>query len=253
MRSQIYQRFCELQKQEHKQIALLIDPDKSENCASLVRQADKAGVDIFLVGGSLIFHGNISETIRTIKQNTQKPVIIFPGSNLHICKEADAILLLSLVSGRNPEYLIGQHVVAAHALAQSGLEIISTGYLLIDGGIPTTVSYISNTTPIPQHKPEIAAATALASQLLGMQMIYLDCGSGAQTPIDQRMIQLVRQTIRLPLLVGGGLRSAENILSAWHAGADICVVGTAIEQNPSALEEMMQTLNQFRNIALVHS
>jgi len=253
MQSEIYQLLSERKRNQRRQIALLIDPDKVENCAELVKNADKSGVDLFLVGGSLIYKGNIQTTIQMIKAHTSKPVIIFPGSNLHISSAADAILLLFLASGRNPEYLIGQHVISAFSLVQSGLEVMSTGYLLVNGGNQTTVSYISDTTPIPREKPEIAAATALACQLLGMKLIYLDCGSGAKHPVSADMIKIVSQSVQIPIVVGGGMRSATNVLEAWQAGADVCVVGTAMEENPISIFDMMKTLNEARSLVVVQS
>jgi putative glycerol-1-phosphate prenyltransferase len=176
--------------------------------------------------------------VHFLKANSDIPVVLFPGGNHHIEPAADALLLLSLVSGRNPEFLIGQHVVAAPLLKRSGLELLSTGYILIDGGAPTTVSYVSNTQPIPADKAGIAASTALAAEQLGHKLIYLDGGSGAKTPVPPRRIAAVRREVAAPLIVGGGIRTAEAAAAAWQAGADIVVVGNAAEEDPNRLAEI---------------
>ena len=223
-----------------KSLAVLLDPDKTtpEDAHRLAIQARKHNVDYLFVGGSLITNDRFSELIVQLKKDCDIPVIIFPGSNLQICSEADGILLLSLISGRNPEYLIGQHVIAAPLLRQTDLPILPTGYILIDWGRPTTVSYISNTTPIPHDKPSIAACTSLAGQMLGLKLIYLDGGSGALQPISSEMISTVKEIIKVPLIVGGGINSPEKARTALDAGADIIVVGNALEENPGLLAEI---------------
>lgn len=223
-----------------KMFALLVDPDK-QNEADLLRLTEKInspnGPDIVLVGGSLLF-GNIDDTVATLKRNTQKPVVLFPGSAMQVTDKADGILLLSLISGRNPEFLIGQHVLAAPALAKSGIEILPTGYMLIGEENYTSVRYISNTNPIPYNKIDIAVATALAGQMLGLKMLYLEGGSGAAKPVSTNMIESVRRAVSLPLIVGGGLRSAADVETALKAGADIVVVGTSIESNYALVDEI---------------
>ncbi|QQR97032.1 MAG: geranylgeranylglyceryl/heptaprenylglyceryl phosphate synthase [Sphingobacteriales bacterium] len=223
----IYQLF----NQQKKQIAVLIDPDKAQrnNIFSFISNIDEY-VDYYFVGGSLLSEQNTEKTILEIKKHTAKPIVIFPGNGMQISTHADAILLLSLISGRNPELLIGHHVQYASILQQSNLEIIPTGYLLIDGGITTTVSYMSNTTPIPQHKPEIAALTALAGTQLGLSCMYLEAGSGALVPVSTDTIATVKSQINVPLIVGGGIRNKAQIQAAFDAGADIVVIGTAIEE-----------------------
>jgi putative glycerol-1-phosphate prenyltransferase len=177
----IYPSLCERKVHGKKSFAVLIDPDKVNKAKmqQLIKLAVDAKVDYFLVGGSLIISGFLDECVQIIKRNCSIPVILFPGSSTQVSKYADALLYLSLISGRNPELLIGQHVVSAPAIKQSGLEIISTGYMVIDGGAPTTVSYISNATPLPADKNEIAMCTAMAGEMLGMKLIYMDAGSGA--------------------------------------------------------------------------
>ncbi len=223
-----------------KQIAVLIDPDKTDakKLQKLIAAANKANIDFFLVGGSLLLNNNLEETVVFIKKNTKKKVYLFPGNPAQICNKADGILLLSLISGRNADLLIGNHVQAAPLLKQSKLHIISTGYMLIESGSPTTVSYISNTQPIPANKPEIAACTALAGEQLGLKTIYLEAGSGAQNVVSKETIKAVKKIISIPLIVGGGIRSATQIETAFNAGADIVVIGTAIENDVNFLDEI---------------
>lgn len=225
---------------DKKQIAVLIDPDKTDTkkLKKLIDAASKANIDFFLVGGSLLLKNSLEEIIVFIKKNSKKKVYLFPGNPTQISDKADGILLLSLISGRNADLLIGNHVQAAPLLKQSKLQIISTGYMLIESGTQTTVSYISNTTPIPANKPEIAACTALAGEQLGLKCIYLEAGSGAQNVVNKETIQAVKKMIKIPLIVGGGIRNKEQIETAFNAGADIVVIGTAIENNLNFLEEI---------------
>ena len=225
---------------KRKQIAVLIDPDKTDEkkLLKLTEASEKAGVDFFLVGGSLLLKNNLEATIVSLKKYSKKKVFIFPGNPSQISDKADGILLLSLISGRNADLLIGNHVQAAPLLKQSKLQIISTGYILVESGTATTVSYISNTTPIPAIKTEIAACTALAGEQLGLKIIYLEAGSGALNSVPKEMIKAVKKTIHLPLIVGGGIRSKEQIETAFSAGADIVVIGTAIENDIKFLEEI---------------
>ncbi len=220
-----------------KAFAVLIDPDKTdlEQCQLLIAHAIENQVDFFFVGGSLIVGSGMNRIVRVIKEQCSIPVVLFPGSNLHIEPSADAILFLSLISGRNPDFLIGQHVIAAPILKRSQLEIVSTGYILVDSGRQTTVSYISNTMPIPYDKPDVAACTAMAGEMLGMKLIYLDSGSGAQKPASARMVATVRRSVEVPLVVGGGIASPIQAEEILQAGADLIVVGNGIEQNPDLL------------------
>jgi putative glycerol-1-phosphate prenyltransferase len=223
-----------------KQIAVLIDPDKTDlkKLQKTIEAAEKANIDFFLVGGSLLLKNNLEEVIISIKKLSKKKVFLFPGNPSQISNKADGILLLSLISGRNADLLIGNHVQAAPILKQSKLNIVPTGYILIESGTATTVSYISNTTPIPANKPEIAACTALAGEQLGLQIIYLEAGSGALNAVSKETIKAVKKMIRVPLIVGGGIRSAAQIETAFSAGADIVVIGTAIENDITFLEEI---------------
>lgn len=234
---------------KRKSFAVLLDPDKVNFATfpDFLEYAVKYGVDFFFVGGSLITNYAIEELVAAIHQHTTIPAILFPGSSLHIDPAADAILLLSLISGRNPDLLIGQHVIAAPLLRRSGIEVLPTGYMLIESGRLTTVSYISNTTPMPRDKPGIAACTALAGELLGLKNIFLDAGSGAQFPVPAAIISAVRQTVETPIIVGGGIDSYEKAYTALEAGADVIVVGNGIEQNPDLLPEIAASMAVFNN------
>ena len=236
----IYHSLAERKKEGKKSFAVLIDPDKVNAPAIdlLVKKCTDARVDYFLVGGSLVVSNYMDECILEIKKRSDIPIILFPGSPSQVSKHANALLYLSLISGRNPELLIGQHVVSATAVKQSGLEIMPTGYMVIDGGAPTTVSYISNATPLPADKTEIAVCTAMAGEMLGMKLIYMDAGSGARKAITENMIQQVSKNIDVPLIIGGGITTAEKAYLNCRAGADMIVVGNAIEKDPSLIKEL---------------
>lgn len=225
-----------------KQIAVLLDPDRIEftELESLVNKIESASVDYILLGGSLVDGHSVEEATQEIKKYTKTPVIIFPGSAYQIAESADAILFLSLISGRNPEFLIGQQVIAAPYIKRANINAISTGYMLVDCGAETTASYISGTKPLPYNKPQVAAATALAGEMLGLSTIYIDGGSGAQKAVSQELISAVRSAIDVPLIVGGGIRSKEEILSVFDAGANVVVVGTEIERNPNFLRTIKE-------------
>lgn len=235
----------EKHKERKKSIAVLVDPDKAEDPAKLLHLINLASencVDFFFVGGSLVTSANLSEVVKHIKENVNIPVVLFPGNAIQVDASADAILFLSLISGRNPELLIGQHVVAAPILKNTKLEVISTGYMLINSGKITSVAYISNTTPIPDDKYSLAASTAMAGEMLGLQTIYIDAGSGAEKEISQRMIAAVRKSISVPLIVGGGIDSAPKAIAALEAGADMIVVGNALEKDPNLLTEVSERI-----------
>jgi len=219
--------------------ALLIDPDKqTDNLPDLVTKAESLGVDLILVGGSLVKRG-MEETIATIKSNCRIPTVLFPGSVFQFTPTADAILLLSLISGRNAEYLIGNHVIASQAIKESKMEVIPTGYMLIDSGQTSSAQYMSNTSPIPSSKPDIALATALAGEQLGLKTIYLEGGSGAQNSIPETFIKTVCDSIDIPVIVGGGIKTPKQANAIRMAGASMVVVGNSIEKNPHLLEELV--------------
>jgi putative glycerol-1-phosphate prenyltransferase len=223
-----------------KMVALLIDPDNHDkkSLENVVNIANRAGVDFFLVGGSMTTK-SINDTIASIKQGSSLPVFLFPGNLLQLSDLADGILLLSLISGRNPEFLIGNHVVAASFLRNSGMEIISTGYVLIETGNRTSVEFMSNTRPIPSNKPDIAVATCMAGEMLGQKLIYLEGGSGTQQTVNSTLIAEVKKHISVPLIVGGGIRTVTQAREIFHAGADIIIIGTVAEENPDMIFEIV--------------
>jgi len=241
----IYQSIVSAKQQGRKCFALLIDPDEAHigNLSSLIKLSEEAGVDIIFVGGSLMMHDQLSACLRELKSVSKLPVVLFPGSPLQINEQADGLLFLSVISGRNADLLIGQQVISAPYLFRSSLEIISTGYILVDGGAPTTATYMSNTTPIPADKPEIALATAMAGEMLGFKTLYLDAGSGARHPISEAMIRRVQEDIHIPLIVGGGIRTSERAFRTASAGADVVVIGNAIEKDRKLLREMVEAVH----------
>src|SRR5687767_5034975 len=245
MAAGVYSSLQENKKKGKKSLAVLIDPDKvsSESLKQIIEIAVNAKVDYFFAGGSLVVTDHLDDCILQIKEQTNIPVILFPGSPSQISRRADALLYLSLISGRNPELLIGQHVISAPFVKKSGLEIMSTGYMVIDGGAPTTVSYISNATPIPADKVDIAMCTAMAGEMLGMKLIYMDSGSGARRPIIESMIESVARNIEAPLIIGGGITEPEKAYRNCKAGADVIVVGNAIEKDASLIKEMAAAIH----------
>ncbi len=240
MKQFIYDSLLVKKKKGQRSFAVLIDPDNvnGDKIDELTELALSAGVDYLLVGGSLVISNHLDEVVQHIRRNCDIPIILFPGTPAGVSRYADGLLYLSLISGRNPELLIGQHVISAPVVRNSGLEIISTGYMVIDGGAPTTVSYISNATPIPADKNEIALCTAMAGEMLGMKLIYMDAGSGARHPIREEMISRVAASIEIPLVIGGGIRDPEKAYRNCKAGADIIVVGNAIEKDATLIREM---------------
>lgn len=237
MKQAIFNTIINNKKLGKKSFAVLIDPDKvdKESLQKIINLSIEAEVDYFFVGGSLVISTHLDECIQQLKSSSNIPVVLFPGSPSQVSKYADALLYLSLISGRNPELLIGQHVLSAPFVKQSGLEIIPTGYMVVDGGAPTTVSYISNAAPLPSDKTDIAMCTAMAGEMLGMRLIYMDAGSGAKIPITEKMIGRVSANVDAPIIVGGGIVTTEKAIANCKAGADIIVVGNAIEKNPELI------------------
>lgn len=237
-------------KKGNKLFAVLIDPDKQskDELIDLIERAVVAKVDLIFVGGSLLTNGSFDNCISTIKSNCSIPVVIFPGNSMQVNKAADAILFLSLISGRNPDMLIGNQVITAPLLKHSNIEVLSTGYILVDSGKPTTVSYMSNTTPIPYDKNDVAVCTAMAGEMLGLKLIFMDGGSGATNPISESMISMVSNSIDAPLIIGGGICNAEKAIANCKAGADLIVVGNSIEKNPKLLEEIAQAIHQYNTM-----
>jgi putative glycerol-1-phosphate prenyltransferase len=231
-----------------KSVALLLDPDKSEGAALkvILKIASDYRADYIFAGGSLTFN-SIDNLIDAIRAVCNIPVILFPGNLLQLSRKTDAVLLLSLISGRNPDLLIGNHVLAAPYLRDLRDKIISVGYILIGSEQKTSVEYISNTIPIPADKPEIAVATALAGEMLGLQMIYLEGGSGASNTIPAEIIKAVRNNVSIPLAVGGGLRLPGEILNAFEAGADLIVLGNGCEKNPGLLADACKIRDNLKS------
>jgi len=241
----IYNQILANKKEGKKLFALLIDPDKQDKAEliSVITKANQAKVDYFFVGGSLLTNDNLDSCLVTLKENSCIPVVLFPGNAMQVNDKADGILFLSLISGRNAEMLIGRQVITAPILKQSSLEVLPTGYMLIDSGKPTTVSYMSNTTPIPSEKNSVAACTAVAGEMLGLKLIFMDGGSGAQNPISEEMIIEVSKSVDTPLIIGGGINSGEKAAANCKAGADIIVVGNAIEKNKNLIIEIANAVH----------
>jgi phosphoglycerol geranylgeranyltransferase len=232
---------------QKKLLFVLVDPDQysKEIFAQVLGKDNSNSIDAILVGGSLITHGSISKVICKIKEQTALPVCIFPGNYMQVDDRADAILFLSLISGRNADLLIGNQVIAAPFVKKSKLEVIPTGYMLIDGGKTTTAHYMSNTAPIPARKPEIAACTALAGEMLGLACVFMDAGSGAAETVSPLMIRAVYETVQIPIIVGGGIRNAQQASDMYEAGATAIVIGNAAEENPNLIQEICHIKNQL--------
>jgi putative glycerol-1-phosphate prenyltransferase len=230
-----------------KKFAVLIDPDKFQigEIQVIAEYSEKAGVDFLFYGGSLVMEDNHQKYISTLKEYCSAPVILFLGNQFMIPLNADGLLLLSLISGRNAEMLIGKHVIAAPFLKICKFDVLPTGYILVENGHSTAVSYMSHTTPIPATQDDIAMCTAVAGEMLGLQLIYMDAGSGAQNPVSLSMIRKVKQNITVPLIIGGGIRSPKMATEAAEAGADIVVVGNAIEQTPSLIHEISDAIHSL--------
>mgnify|MGYP001181125922 CR=1 FL=1 len=222
-----------------KRLAALLDPDDLPTGREWLRFLDRLQqstiTDVF-IGGSLLTKHNVADIIQTVRERFNGPITIFPGSPDQVVKGADALLFLSLISGRNPDLLIGRHVEAAMRIRRLNLEIVPTGYMLIGDGPLTTAAYMSNSLPIPSAKKEITVATAVAGEMLGLGALFLDAGSGAQQCISPSTIRAVRDAVQCPIIVGGGINDAAGIQAAWQAGCDLVVIGDAIENRPSQLD-----------------
>ena len=243
----IYQHILQSKREGKKLFSILIDPDKQneEKLKSIIQKANNNKVDFFFVGGSLLTNDSLDLCIYTIKENSKIPVVLFPGNAMQVNNKADGILFLSLISGRNAEMLIGKQVITAPILKQSSLEVLPTGYLLIDSGKATTASYMSNTTPIPHDKNDVAVCTAMAGEMLGLKLIFMDGGSGAIHPISKEMISSVSEQTEVPLIIGGGINSAQKAIENLKAGADIIVVGNAIEKDENLISEISEEIQKL--------
>ncbi len=242
----IYQQFLDAKNNGEKKFVVLIDPDKVRlsKIQKVLELSLEAGVDYFFIGGSLVVNDMLDYVLKSMKEMCHIPMILFPGNSFQLSYKADGLLFLSLISGRNADLLIGKHVITAPFLKMSPLEIISTGYMLIDGGIMTSVQYMSNTSPIPANKDDIALCTAMAGELLGLKQIYMDAGSGAKYPISESMINTVSSAINIPLIVGGGICTPEKAAANAKAGADVIVVGNAIEKDPQIIMDISRAIHE---------
>ncbi|MDT0558230.1 geranylgeranylglyceryl/heptaprenylglyceryl phosphate synthase [Ichthyenterobacterium sp. W332] len=231
--SKLLQYIINAKKEDKKLLAVLIDPDKIElkNISNVVNKVNRSVVTHIFVGGSEVATGLTELVVNEIKKHTKLPVILFPGDTIQITNKADGLLFLSLISGRNAEYLIGKHVEAASKLSDTKLEVIPTGYILIENGKQTAVERVSETKPLQRNNIDLIIDTAKAGELLGMQLIYLEAGSGATQPIEGSIISKVKQHLNIPLIVGGGIRSKKQLQDAYDAGADLVVIGTAFEND----------------------
>ncbi|HTG66827.1 MAG TPA: geranylgeranylglyceryl/heptaprenylglyceryl phosphate synthase [Flavobacterium sp.] len=229
----IYQEILEAKKENQKLLAILLDPDKIvwENLGDLILKINESPATHLFIGGSLVESTILDDLIVKIKQDCTLPVVLFPGHPSQISNHADGILFLSLLSGRNPDYLIEHQVKAAPILKKSNLEILSTGYILIESGSETAVERVSKTTPLDRNNLDLVLATAQAGEMLGSKLIYLEAGSGAQKAVPLEMIEYVAQNIDIPLIVGGGIVDLQGIQNAYQSGADLVVIGTAFENN----------------------
>ncbi len=235
-----------LSERKKKGLAVLVDPDRhdDESLEELIGHLNAYPPDLVLVGGSILFTP-IDLCITTLKLGTQLPVFIFPGNAMQLSDRADGVLFLSLISGRNPEFLIGNHVLAAPHLDRSGIEVIPTGYLLIENGGSTSVEYMSNTRPIPANKTDLAVATAMAGEMLGLRALYLEAGSGAEHSVGLDMITAIHKKTSLPLMVGGGITTPDQAEDIFRAGANMVVLGTVLEKDPGLLREFTTIRNRL--------
>ena len=247
MESSIYQDLVSAKKAKTKRLAILIDPDKLRltKVDHIIELATAAKVDYFFIGGSLIVNNMLDEVIKMIRDRCTIPTVLFPGNSYQLSYYADGMLFLSLISGRNAELLIGNQVIAAPYLKISPLEVISTGYMLVDGGVTTTVQYISNTNPIPRNKEDIAVSTAIAGEMLGLKQLFLDAGSGALHCVPTEMIESVSQAVEIPVIVGGGISDAGQAQKIVQAGADMIVVGNAVEKDPTLITDISKVLGKI--------
>lgn len=234
-------------------MAWLVDPDKVDNSGHFEEEyawVGNSGLDLIFVGGSQLSRDNFREVVLSLKKIAGEiPVVIFPGSQMQLAEEADAILFLSLISGRNPEYLIGHQVLAAPIVKKMKLETLPTAYMLVNEGEITSVQYVSQTLPLPNSKPDLAKATALAGLYLGMKYFYMDAGSGAKSPVSAEVITAVKSVTNNPVIVGGGLDSLAKVKAAYESGADLLVIGNAIEKDPGFLAEVLD-YKMFLNLSL---
>jgi len=241
----VYQKLLSIKEEKGAGFLVLLDPDRLEieEIVKLARKSEEGGADGFLVGSSLLLSSRFDEAIEQIKSNVGLPVIIFPGNANQVSKYADAILFLSLISGRNPDLLIGEQVKAAPMIKEFGLEPIPTGYLIIESGKATSVQFMSDTQPIPKDKPDIAKAHALAAEYLGMKFVFLEAGSGAENPVPDTVIREIRDFISIPIIVGGGIKKPKVAYQKIENGASFVVIGNALEKDDSIIKEFAKAIH----------
>ena len=234
--SRVYEHLLRVRRERGAGFVVLIDPDKlqADRTERFVERCVVAGADAFFVGGSLIHAGEVDTCVSRVKAASPLPVIGFPGALNQIAPSLDAVLFLSVISSRNPDYLFGQHVYAAPIIRRFGIEPISTGYMLVESGHCTTAQYMTHSLPLPRNKPEVAVATALAAEMMGMKLVFTDGGSGADEPVPADLVQGVATECSIPLIVGGGLRTSDDVARCVRSGASFVVVGNAIEDRPDA-------------------
>ena len=248
----IYKNILLNRESNRKMLAILLDPDQCQGSvlSNTIALLKSNIPDFIFVGGSHAMTSTDS-LVELLREEIKTRIILFPGNASQFSTKANALLYLSLLSGRNAEFLIGQHINSSVAIKKSGIEVIPTGYILVDGGKPSSVEYISNTRPIPRNKKEIALSTAIAAELLGMRMVYLEAGSGAEFPVPKEMIEYVSSYLSLPLIVGGGIKTTEQLTEAFDAGADIVVVGNIFETNPEKISEFVACSKIYGITALI--
>ncbi len=241
----VYQKLLNVRDEKGAGFLVLLDPDRMSvpEIVGLARKSEQGGADGFLVGSSLLLSTRFDEAVKEIKEHVKVPVTIFPGNANQVSRYADAILFLSLLSGRNPHLLIGEQVKAAPAIKEFGLEPIPTGYLLIESGAPTSVQFMSDTQPIPRNKPDIAKAHALAAEYLGMKFVFLEAGSGADSPVPDSIVQEVRNFISIPIIVGGGVKDPDVARSKVKSGASFVVIGNFLEEDDSLIKEFAEAIH----------
>lgn len=247
MKKEIYNKIINNQLTNHKMLAVLLDPDAcvGEYLQQILSILKDHTPDFVFVGGSHL-HNSVDKLIELLKSELETDIILFPGNASQFSDKSDGLLFLSLLSGRNAEFLIGEHVNSARAIKDSKVEVISTAYLLIEGGSTSSVEYMSNTRAIPHNTIDIAVSTAIAGELLGMQLTYLEAGSGAKNPVSQQMIQAVKANTEKPLIVGGGIRTVELLTQTLNAGADIVVVGNVFETNPNLIVDFVKAVRDYK-------
>lgn len=241
----VYQKLLKVRDEKGAGFLVLLDPDRMSirEIVDLAKKSEEGGADGFLVGSSLLLSTRFDEAVREIKAHVRVPVTIFPGNANQVSRYADAILFLSLLSGRNPHLLIGEQVKAAPAIKEFGLEPIPTGYLLIESGATTSVQFMSDTQPIPRNKPDIVKAHALAAEYLGMKFVFLEAGSGAESPVPDEIIKEVKEFISIPIIVGGGVKEPKVARSKAKSGASFVVIGNFLEEDDSLIKEFADAIH----------